>query len=201
MKALLKIILLLTFTGSLLFSQVVISEPEAPSILSWGGDKLTEKQEQEYLNKIDNAQLKKELLQIKKLDEKRYFSLLRKSSFMSFPSLYSVGGTGVSILSDNNNEDNLRRKITELEIYSEAIGIKYQHADQSDKQKLASQLKDTLGEVFDLRETQRKEEVENLEKKLAELKESIQIRSNNKQQIVDERFRTLTGKSKYLKWD
>lgn len=202
MKTIIQTILLLTFVSTMLFSQVIVPEPGAPDIYRvWGNEKLTEKEEQEYLSKITNAQLKQELQQIKKLDEKRYYSILRRTSYFSLPSIYSIDGSGVSIVGEQHGSDNLRKRITELEMYSEVLSTKYLHADLSDKQKLSSQLKTTLSEAFDLRESQRKEEVEKLEKKLAELKESIQIRKQNKEQIVEERFRTLTGKGKYLKWD
>ncbi|WKZ69660.1 MAG: hypothetical protein QY331_00155 [Melioribacteraceae bacterium] len=202
MKTIIQTILLLTFVSTMLFSQVIVPEPGAPDIYRvWGNEKLSEKEEQEYLSKITNAQLKQELQQIKKLDEKRYYSILRRTSYFSLPSIYSIEGSGVSIVGEQHGSDNLRKRITELEMYSEVLSTKYLHADQSDKQKLSSQLKTTLSEAFDLRESQRKEEVEKLENKLAELKESIHIRKQNKEQIVEERFRTLTGKGKYLKWD
>lgn len=202
MKTIIQTILLLTFASTMIFSQVVVPEPDAPDIYRiWGNEKLSEKEEQEYLSRITNAQLKQELQQIKKLDEKRYYSILRRTSYFSLPSIYAIEGSGVSIVGEEHGSDNLRKKITELEMYSEVLSTKYLHADQADKQKLSSQLKTTLSEAFDLRESQRKEEVEKLENKLADLKESIQIRKQNKEQIVEERFRTLTGKGKYLKWD
>lgn len=201
MKTLFKIVMSLLLISLPNFAQVVVAEPDAPPAIFWGNEKLTEKEEKEYLSKISNEQLKRELMEIKKLDEKKYFSLLRRTSLMSLPSIYSIGGNSEFMISGEREVSELRNKISELELYSEVLGVKYQEADQADKQKLASQLKSTLSDVFDLRESQRKEEVAKLEKKLSELKESIQIRSNNKEQIVDERFRTLTGKGKYLKWD
>ncbi len=201
MKSIIKLMMLLVFFGVNIFAQVYVQEPDAPRAFVWGGEKMTEKEEQQYLEKITNPQIKKELQEIKKLDERKYYSLLRETSFLSLPSLYSVGTGEVSIVGGEREENDLRKQITELEIYSEVLGVKYKNAGQADKQKLADQLKDTLGKIFDLRENQRKEEVEKLEKKLTELKESIKIRKDNKQQIVEDRFRTLTGKGKYLKWD
>lgn len=201
MKTILKITLLLLLFTLPSIAQIEVPEPPTPTAFYLGNEKLTEKEEQEYLSKISNEQLKKELKEIKKLDEKKYFSLLRRTSFMSLPSIYSIGGNSEFMISGEREVSELRNKISELELYSEVLGVKYQEADQANKQKLSSQLKTTLSEAFDLRESQRKEEVEKLEKKLAELKESIQIRKQNKEQIVEERIRTLTGKGKYLKWD
>lgn len=201
MKTIIKSLMIFTLLGMFAQAQVYVQEPDAPSALTWGSQDLSEKQEQEYLAKIKNEQIKRELQQIKNLNEKKYYSLLRKTSFMSLPSIYSIGGSGISVLGHDDGESKLRQEIAELELYTEILGVKYQEASGEDKQKLAEQLKENLSQVFDLRENQRKEEIEKLEKKLAELKESIKIRKDNKQQIVDERFRTLTGKSKYLKWD
>jgi len=200
MKTLTKIVLLFTFMGIPVLSQTYLAPPDPPKIISWSGDKLSEKEEQEYLDKL-SPEVKKLLLEVKKLDEKKYYSMLSRTSFLSLPSIYSRSNGTISLLSDDENGNNLRKQITELEIKSEALGVKYQHADSAEKQKLADQLKTTLSKAFDLRESQRKEEVEKLERKLAELKESLKIRNDNKQQIVDERFRTLIGKGKYLKWD
>lgn len=200
MKTLAKTIILFTILSMPVLSQTYMAAPDPPQALSWGDEKFSEKEEQEYLNKL-SAEVKKELLEVKKLDEKKYYSLLRRTSFLSLPSIYSISGSGISVIGDEDDSNSLRKQISEMEIKSEALGIKYQHADQSDRQKLADQLKTTLSKVFDLRETQRKEEIVKLEKKLSELKESIKIRNDNKQQIVDERFKTLTGKGKYLKWD
>ena len=201
MKTLIKTSLLLALMTLPNLAQITISKPDAPPVLYRSYENLSEKEEQAYLEKIKNPQIKKELMEIKKIDEKKYFRLLQKTSYMSFPSIYSVGSDSELMFSSEREVDELRSKISELEIYSEVLGVKYSNANQSDKEKISTQLKNTLSEVFDLREKQRKEEVDKLEKKLAELKESVQIRNNNKQQIIDERFRTLTGKGKYLKWD
>ena len=201
MNALPKVILTLLLIILTSNAQVVISKPDTPPSLYWHGDQLTEKQEQEYLDKISNQQLKKELLEIKKLDEKKYYRLLSKASFMTLPSIYSLSESSEYQIISETEVSELRNKISELELYSEVLGTKYQNANQTDKQKIADQLKSTLSQAFDLRESQRKEEIDKLEKKLSELKESIQVRKDNKQQIVDERFRALTGKGKYLKWD
>ncbi len=201
MKTVIKSLMIFTLLGMFAQAQVYVQEPDPPPALAWGSQDLSEQQEQEYLAKIKNEQLKRELQQIKNLNEKKYFSLLRKTSFMSFPSIYSIGGSGLSVVGHDDDESKLRQEIAELELYTEVLGVKYQEASGENKQKLAEQLRENLSRVFDMRENQRKEEIEKLEKKLAELKESIKIRKDNKQQIVDERFRTLTGKSKYLKWD
>lgn len=200
MKTLTKIIMLFALLAIPVLAQTYVEAPDPPRILSWGDEKLSEKEEQEYLSRL-SEDVKKDLLEVKKIDEKKYYSLLRRTSYMSLPSIYSRSNGTISLLSNDEDGYNIRKKITDLEIKSEAIGIKYQHADQAGKQKLAEQLRNTLSTAFDLRESQRKEEIVRLEKKLAELKESIKIRNDNKQQIIDERFRTLTGKGKYLKWD
>ena len=210
MKNLIKIVVLLGFTASLTYGQPVFTAPDPPEAIGinelqegiWGvaSSKMSQEDEEKYLEKL-SAEIKKQLLEIKQLDEKKYYSLLRKSS--SLRGFYSISDfSGVSIINENKEQNQLRKKIREMEIASEALGIKHQHAkSQDDKNKIESQLQTTLSQIFDLRETQRMEEVEKLEQKLAELKESMNLRNSNKQAIIEERLRTLIGKDRYLRWD
>ena len=51
-----------------------------------------------------------------------------------------------------------------------------------------------------MREAQKQEEVKQLEKRLQDLKESLQMRKQNKEEIVNRRIQELLGNSKYLRW-
>lgn len=92
-------------------------------------------------------------------------------------------------------------KIKQMEERSRVLGRNYRDADDAEKANIESELKTLLGELFDLREENRQEEVMRLEKRLKELKESLVERSKNKAQIVERRLAQLTGKSKHLEWD
>lgn len=167
----------------------------APPIIS--GDlstifQMSEDEEKEYLKSLDNN-LRADLEEIKKINKERYYDLLREAHFTRFDFSFIDKGEKERI--------EIEKKVTEYNISTELLGLKYQKAADSDKAKIKSDLVKKLGELFELKEKQRKIEVEQLQKELEELKKSLEVRKNNKEAIVMKRFNELTGVGDYLDWD
>ena len=81
-----------------------------------------------------------------------------------------------------------------------AFGIRYEHAKENEKQKIINDLKSQLNQLFDMMEKSRGLEVNMLEKELAQLKESLKVRKNNKGEIINRRLNELIGNGDYLDW-
>jgi len=92
------------------------------------------------------------------------------------------------------------KQVSEIELFTEALGIRYEHANDKEKPKIVSDLKSKLNQLFDMKEKARNLEVGMLEKELAQLKESLKIRKNNKSEIINRRLNELIGKGDYLDW-
>ncbi|MGE5681773.1 MAG: hypothetical protein ACM34K_12920 [Bacillota bacterium] len=152
---------------------------------------LSAEQEQKYLKDI-MPKIKKELEEIKKLNKIKYFDILKDLHFenLNGPFFGKMDKEAVERM----------RKVSELEVETESLGLKYQNANKADKEKMKSELKNKLNELFELKETNRKQEVEHLEKRLSELRKSLQERRDNKDEIVRKRMMELTGESKNMEW-
>ena len=72
--------------------------------------------------------------------------------------------------------------------------------DSAEKQRIRTQLLERLEMLFDLRQTNRSEEIASLERKLAELKKENERRLINKKQIVDKRLEQVLGETRDLEW-
>ncbi|MAT57425.1 MAG: hypothetical protein K8F60_00030 [Melioribacteraceae bacterium] len=172
----------------------VIPDPPAPlnPLELFGMD---EKDESTALKNFSDKEIKL-LKEIKEADKMKYYELLNRKrfrfSFVDFP-----GSEKLINKKENERED----KIIGLEIETEALSIQYKNASDNQKDKIKSDLKSKLNVLFDLKEEDKKREVESLEKKLKELKTSLEARKKNKDEIVNRRVRELTGESKYLRWD
>lgn len=147
--------------------------------------------EAKYLKNI-MPRVKKELEGIKRLNKTKYFNLLRDFHFENFG--FPPFGK------DSKEARERRKKITELEVNTEALGLKYQKAEKGDRDKLKGELKEKLNELFELREANRKEEVGDLEERLKDLKTTLQERRDNKDEIVKKRMQELTGESRNNEW-
>ncbi|RJQ62435.1 MAG: hypothetical protein C4517_06475 [Stygiobacter sp.] len=156
------------------------------------------KDEEEKLLKNLSSEMKEKLEEIKKLNKEKYQQLLRSSSYANVFSTGYAQAEGVFGLRGLSEK---YRKGQELEIDMELLTLKYKNADKTEQQKLKSDLQVVLNKLFDIRESQKEGEVINLEKRLQELKESLQVRKQKKDEIVQRRIQELLGDSKYLKWD
>lgn len=88
-----------------------------------------------------------------------------------------------------------------LEEKTHVLGRAYRDASEAQKAKIERELQTLLVELFDLREEKRREEVARLEQRLAELKKSLEMRKQNKAEIIKRRMAQLTGKTQHLEWE
>ncbi|MFA7227437.1 MAG: hypothetical protein WC061_00260 [Melioribacteraceae bacterium] len=171
------------------------------------GGEMTKEEEERYLKNL-SPELKSKLEEIKKLNKKKYFQLLRETSHLSGFFNYSGTSSGyavgraLSIYEEATKERNEQlKKQKELEVDVELFALKYKAADSANQQKIKSDLQTALTQLFDIRESQKQEEVKQLEKRLEELKESLKARKQNKSEIVQRRIQELLGDSRYLRWE
>jgi len=92
-------------------------------------------------------------------------------------------------------------KEKELNYHSYVLMGEYKKAkDEEKKTKIRNDLIKLLDELFDLRQLNREEEIERLEKRIAELKEINNKRLENKENIVLNRLATLLKEDRGLEW-
>ena len=170
---------------------IQIKPPKAPKII--GPSKLDEQDEKELLDKL-SPELKAELLKVKEYDQQKFEELLRETSYGRFE-FY----TDFMEPKEKERMEN-ERKIEEMEVKTEALGIRYEYASSTEKQKIVSELKAVLNKLFDMKEKARSLEVEMLERELTQLKESLKVRKQSKDEIINRRLNELIGKGDYLDW-
>ncbi|MFC2139793.1 hypothetical protein ACFLR4_03945 [Bacteroidota bacterium] len=153
---------------------------------------ISEASEKEYLGKLD-ADLKTDFLELKEYDEERYYELLMESQYryMEWP----VVNYEEKIIYERQKE------ISDLEIRTELLAFKYEKASSAEKQKIKTELRAKLINLFELREKDRKYQIELLKKELEELTKSIEMRRKNKELIISRRLQEILGEDKYLDWD
>lgn len=180
------------FITQISFAQDYEEPPKAPKLLDYS--RVKPQDEKLILSKL-SPELKAALLKVKEVDQERYEELLEQSSYNSFD-MYS----GFMEASERERMET-DRQIEEMEIQTEALGIQYEHASsENDKQKIVTDLKHILGQLFDMKEKSRSLEVEMLEKELKQLKESLNVRKQSKNEIINRRLNELIGKGDYLDW-
>jgi hypothetical protein len=170
------------------------------SVGKYYGVELTKEEEEKLLKKV-STELKSKLEEIKKLDKKKYNSLLRSTSSNSMFFDGSFSGSGYVNGIELNEYAQDTKKQTELEIDIELIGLKYKNADANTQAGYKKDLTQKLSELFDLKEAKKQGEVKQLEKRLSDLKESLQARKQNKNEIVQRRIQEMLGDSRYLRWE
>lgn len=166
--------------------------PEAPAILSTYGEDISKEDEAKILGSLP-ADVKADLLKVKELDEEEYRDLLFSASHIGYE--YHV----YSSKFEKEMVENSKR-INELDLQTETLGIQYIHANTQERTNIKKELQSKLEMLFDLKEKERKGEVEMLERELAELKASLEVRKNNKADIILRRLSELIGKDDYLEW-
>ena len=171
-------------------------EPPEPENIELGEYKrffeFSEQEEQKLLQEL-TPELKTHFTELKKYDKEEYFELLRESQYrnMRYP------------FATNKEKEMLQRerKIFELEVATRSLSAKYSSDKSADKSKLKSQLTTTISELFDLKELNRKSQVQELERELAKLKKELDVRSKNKTEIIRRRVQELLGEDDFLDWD
>ena len=159
-------------------------------------ENFSEQDEQEILKHL-SPELKNELLKVKEVDQEGYKELLYECSSGS----YVYEGYMGYMESFEKERYETENKVNELEVITESLRIRYEHAkNDNDKQKIINELKPNLNQLFDAKEKSRSLEVDMLEKELAQLKESLKVRKQNKNEIINRRLNELIGKGDYLDW-
>lgn len=197
MKKISFILFLLAAVAVTITAQKKFTVPAVPAVPNFEGDltvmfQMSEEEEKEYLKSL-SPNLRADLEEIKKLNKERYYDLLRDAHYSRFDFVFMDKG--------EKERAEIDKKITEYNISTELLGLKYQKANDSEKSKIKSELIKKLSELFEIKEQQRKIEVAQLQKELEQLKKSLELRKNNKEAIVQKRFNELTGMGEYLDWD
>ena len=194
------VFLIIVFT--MVFSHALYSQdeefevevPEPPEFEFHFQDfhQMSEKDEQELLKNL-KKDLRVELEVLKDFNKDKYFQFLRESQYknMKFP----------FVAKREKLMHERERKIFEAEVKTESLAAKYGHAKGSEKQKIKSEMMQELTKLFEQKELRRKQEVEQLENELKELKKSLAVRESNKQDIIERRMRELLNEDQYLNWD
>ena len=161
------------------------------------GKEMSKKEEEDRLSRL-TPEVRAKMEEIKKLNKNKYNQLLRSS----FPyGVFSDGDGDETVLAGLFNSSEDQKKEKELEINAELLALKYKNADANSQQKMKNDLTNTLNQLFDIRESHKQDEVKRLEKRLQELKESLQARKQNKNEIVQRRIQEMLGDSRYLRWE
>ncbi|RLD17464.1 MAG: hypothetical protein DRI33_05030 [Caldiserica bacterium] len=166
-------------------------EPPLEPTLFYGHD-ISKEDETKILAKLPED-VKADLLKVKELDEEEYRNLLFSASHLGYE----------YYLYDTKFEKEMvetSKRINELDLQTEILGIQYFHADAQERTKIKKELQSKLEMLFDLKEKERRSEVEMLERELAELKASLEVRKRNKADIILRRLSELIGKDDYLDW-
>ena len=199
MKLIYVIIFTILLPAVYVFSQVNtndIKPVKVPKVVRNYVMGVDEQDEQEILSHL-SPELKGELLKVKELDKEKYQELLFECSSGS----YVYDGYIGYMESFEKERYEAEKKINELELLTESLGIRYEYAkNDNDKQKIINELKSNLNQLFDAKEKSRSLEVEMLEKELTQLKESLKVRQQNKNEIINRRLNELIGKGDYLDW-
>lgn len=162
-----------------------INIPDIPDI------RVSLEQERKILEEL-KPRLKKEMEKIKKLNKLKYHQLLMDNQFRNFE--FPMFGKRSKEASER------MKKITELEIETESLGLEYKKADKAEREKIKQNLQNKLSELFELREENRKEEVKDLEGRLSELNKTLDERRKNKDKIIENRLLDLTGEDETTEW-
>lgn len=205
MKRLIYLILIAGLTTSLIFAQEKgekeeksekentefhFNIPAPPAPIPF----MDKKSEEQYLKTIDAA-TKAELEQIKEYDKEKYQELLMDAYFNSFNKPF--------FRIDKEESERLKRQeeMSKLEISTELLKQKYLHASKGDKDNYKKTLSNLLYKLFDLKQQDKKNEIEELQSELEKLKKSISVRSKNRDKIVERRLQELIGEDDYLEWE
>jgi len=190
MKTIIAIIFGLTLVTNTILAQTDDYVPKVPRNFIGG---VGDQEEQEVLKNLP-PELKDELLKVKELNSEQYKALLSEI-------LYNGYDVYAGFMESYEREQyETQKQIQQLELFTVSLGFRYEYANDSDKQKIISDLKSRLNQLFDMKEKARSLQVGMLEKELAQLKESLKVRKKNKNEIINRRLNELIGKGNYLDW-
>lgn len=156
---------------------------------------VTPEQEQEMLERIkrENPDEVEELMLLKKEHPLKFkqFLIQRQHEFERLEELKKMDPVRYE----------QKKKEHALERRSHQLADKFRESnDEKEQAKIKHDLSAVLGELFDLREKDREEEIKFLGKKLEHLKSVLVERKQQKKEIVDRRLQELTGERDVLIW-
>ncbi|MFA6562068.1 MAG: hypothetical protein WCV00_09210 [Verrucomicrobiia bacterium] len=94
-----------------------------------------------------------------------------------------------------------QQQMAEMERRSVELGQKIRRATDEDAKKSATtELKETLSKLFDLRQQEREKSLQQLEREVKELRESLEKRKAKRDEMIQRRFDQLTGRAEMLEW-
>lgn len=93
------------------------------------------------------------------------------------------------------------KQIMMLEARSMELSSLYKESKNSEKQKkIEQELGGVVNQLFDLRETQREQDIKRIEKDLAQMKKKLDERRSHKDEIVKKRLDQLLERTEELEW-
>lgn len=102
-------------------------------------------------------------------------------------------------LNDSSIEKDIVKAVS-LEYDVRELALKYIDANDSEKAKIKSEMKEKLSVIFDTREKFRELKIKRMETKIKELKKLLEERKSNKEKIIEDRINQLTGKGIMNRW-
>ena len=156
---------------------------------------------------LSDEEAAKILSSIKDEDSTLYSDLLEmrdknSDAFKSMLNHYRMEKQNLERLKNENPEayqDAI--KMRDLNRKERELAKKYRDAgSEVEKRQIGAELKPVLEELFDLNLAQRKNEIEFLEKRIKEVKEEVEKRKNNKDQIIERHFEEITGTGDNFRW-
>jgi hypothetical protein len=197
LKLLFKLSFVVIYAASIIYPQTEPPRPPTGELAPVFEEfhEMAKKNEDKILKTIP-ADIKEDLLKVKKIDEDEYYDILSEAPHFFFD------------LENAFMLDPLEKKrieqsqmVEHMEMHTDALGFLYQHSKPEEQPKIKNKLQLKLGQLFDLKEEERRMEVEMLEKELRELKASLEVRKKNKVEIINNRMNELMGMDDYLDWD
>ena len=163
--------------------------------IKYFSSKITQAEEEEILRKINEENLRQveDLERLKKEKPMAYYEILYKTQ------------RELEHLARLEEEDperyELKKKQRSLDIKSHKLANQYKATSkENEKKEIKKELMNVLNELFDMREADRKEEIKRLNNRLEELKSILAKREQMKKDIIERRFKELTGQIEELVW-
>ena len=144
-----------------------------------------ERKVMEIVSKNDPS-LAEKLRELKKNRPNRYMQIIKVSA-----NLFDLSGDGIS-------EVDIVRGIA-LEIETRDLASKYSSANSSEKDKIRSEMRKKLADLFDIRTRIMEVKIKRLESKIKDLKDDIERRKQNRSKIIDDRVNDLL-RDRALRW-
>jgi len=165
------------------------------------GKEPSRSEEEKYLNEIPKD-LSKELLEIKNIQKKSYFRLLKETWNIDHYFTYAQHEYPFT-LSSSELKSNLIKQELRKNIEVKIITIKYDASKENKKLELRNKLKTKLNELFEIKGTMKNEEIIFFESKLKKLKVALKDRQKNKNEIVEKKVKEVLHEKDEdkLKWD